>query len=75
MSYGTRKAIAGVCRATEKAISNSESIISSFEACNSIADVRCVLADMKQIDFFYLPPENSKKMRDAFDRANERCSI
>jgi hypothetical protein len=75
VSYGTRKAIAGVRAGERFAHEGCEEAIGRYDACQTAADVRAVLAWCKDRGGWFLrSDDDDRRMREAFDRARLRAA-
>jgi hypothetical protein len=75
MSYGTRKAIAGTMAGESFAHDGCEEAIRRYDACQTVADVRAVLAWAKNRGGWFLRiGDDDRRMKDAFERARKRVN-
>ena len=74
MGYGTRKAIAGTMAGERFAHEGCEEAIRRYDACQTNADIRAVLAwSTERGGWFLRSTEDDRRMREAFDRARHRA--
>lgn len=72
--YGARKAIAGMMAAEKRTEELCTETVRRFDACQTVKELREVLAWGKEHSFFLRSSESDQQMRAAFDRARERCN-
>lgn len=74
MSYGTRKAIAGTMAGERFAHEGCEEAIRRYDACQTNADIRAVLAwSTERGGWFLRTAEDDRRIKDAFNRARLRA--
>jgi hypothetical protein len=76
VSYGTRKAIAGTMVGERYAHEGCEEAIRRYEACQTVADIRAVLAWAKERGGWFLrSKDDDGRMMAAFQQASDTAAL